>query len=150
MDASTLGKIDIQGPDAAEFLDRIYTNMFSSLKVGHSRYGFMCGVDGMVFDDGVTTRLAENHFLMTTTTGGAAKVLDWLEEWLYTEWTDMQVYCTSVTEHFATIAVVGPKSRDLIGALCPDLDVSKDGFGFMENRMAMFIKEKTHEQFVVE
>ena len=108
--------------------------MFSSLKVGHSRYGFMCGVDGMVFDDGVTTRLAENHFLMTTTTGGAAKVLDWLEEWLYTEWTDMQVYCTSVTEHFATIAVVGPKSRDLIGALCPDLDVSKDGFGFMENR----------------
>lgn len=136
MDASTLGKIDIQGPDAAEFLDRVYTNVFSSLKVGASRYGFMCGVDGMVFDDGVTTRLAENHFLMTTTTGGAAKVLDWLEEWLYTEWTDLRVYCTSVTEHISTIAVVGPKSRDVIGALCPDLDVSNDGFGFMENRYA--------------
>jgi sarcosine oxidase subunit alpha len=136
MDASTLGKIDIQGPDAAEFLDRIYTNMFSSLKVGASRYGFMCGVDGMVFDDGVTTRLGENHFLMTTTTGGAAKVLDWLEEWLYTEWPDLKVYCTSVTEHISTVAIVGPKSRNLIAKLSPTLDVSNDAFGFMENKYA--------------
>ena len=136
MDASTLGKIDIQGPDAAEFLDRIYTNMFSTLKVGASRYGFMCGIDGMVFDDGVTTRLAENHFLMTTTTGGAAKVLDWLEEWLYTEWPDLKVYCTSVTEHISTVAIVGPKSRALISKLAPELDASNEAFGFMENRYA--------------
>ena len=102
-----------------------------------SDLGFMCGVDGMVFDDGVTTRLGENHFLMTTTTGGAAKVLDWLEEWLYTEWTTMRVYCTSVTEHISTLAVVGPKSRDVIAALCPDLDVSNEAFPFMENRDAI-------------
>ena len=124
MDASTLGKIDIQGPDAAAFLDRVYTNVFSSLKVGASRYGLMCGVDGMVFDDGVTTRLGENHFLMTTTTSGAAKVLDWLEEWLYTEWTEMKVYCTSVTEHISTLALVGPKSRDLLAKLAPDFSFS--------------------------
>jgi len=136
MDASTLGKIDIQGPDAAEFLDRVYTNMFSTLKVGQSRYGFMCGVDGMVFDDGVTTRLAEDHFLMTTTTGGAAKVLDWLEEWLFTEWPELKVYCTSVTEHISTVAIVGPKSRNVLGKLAPSLDVSNEAFGFMENRYA--------------
>lgn len=136
MDASTLGKIDIQGPDAAEFLDRIYTNMFSSLKINHSRYGLMCGVDGMVFDDGVTTRLGENHFLMTTTTGGAAKVLDWLEEWLQTEWPELKFYCTSVTEHWSTVAIVGPKSRDLMKKLAPQLDVSNQAFGFMTNQFA--------------
>ena len=136
MDASTLGKIDIQGPDASEFLDRIYTNMFSNLKVNHSRYGLMCGVDGMVFDDGVTTRLADNHFLMTTTTSGAAKVLDWLEEWLQTEWPDLKVCCTSVTEHWSTVAIVGPKSRDLMKKLSPDLDVSNEAFGFMTNQFA--------------
>lgn len=134
MDASTLGKIDIQGPDAGLFLDRIYTNMFSTLKVGSSRYGLMCGVDGMVFDDGVTTRISEDRFLMTTTTGGAAKVLDWLEEWLQTEWPDLNVYCTSVTEHWSTVAIVGPKSRDLLAKLAPSLDVSNESFPFMENR----------------
>ena len=136
MDASTLGKIDIQGPDAGIFLDRIYTNMFSSLKVGSSRYGLMCGVDGMVFDDGVTTRIAEDRFLMTTTTGGAAKVLDWLEEWLQTEWPELNVYCTSVTEHWSTVAIVGPKSRKLLAKLAPNLDVSNEAFPFMENRYA--------------
>jgi len=136
MDASTLGKIDIQGPDAAIFLDRIYTNMFSTLKVNHSRYGLMCGVDGMVFDDGVTTRLSENRFLMTTTTGGAAKVLDWLEEWLQTEWPELEVYCTSVTEHWSTVAIVGPKSRNLMKKLAPALDVSNEAFPFMTNQYA--------------
>jgi len=136
MDASTLGKIDIQGPDAGIFLDRIYTNMFSTLKVGSSRYGLMCGVDGMVFDDGVTTRIAEDRFLMTTTTGGAAKVLDWLEEWLQTEWPELDVYCTSVTEHWSTVAIVGPKARALMAKLAPELDVSNEAFPFMENRYA--------------
>ena len=114
LDASTLGKIDIQGADAAEFLDRIYTNTFSTLKVGRCRYGLMCRDDGMVFDDGVTARIAENRFLMSTTTGGASTVLNWLEEWLQTEWTDLEVYCTSVTTHWAAIAVAGPKSRALV------------------------------------
>ncbi|MBS1917839.1 MAG: (2Fe-2S)-binding protein [Bacteroidetes bacterium] len=134
MDASTLGKIDIQGPDAAVFLDRIYTNMFSNLPEGQCRYGLMCKADGIVFDDGVTTRLGKNHFLMTTTTGGAARVLAWLEEWLQTEWPDLKVYCTSVTEHISTIALVGPKSRQLLGELVTDIDLSKEAFPFMHSR----------------
>jgi sarcosine oxidase subunit alpha len=134
MDASTLGKIDIQGTDAAIFLDRIYTNMFSTLPVGQCRYGVMCKADGMVFDDGVTTRLGKNHFLMTTTTGGAAQVLGWLEEWLQTEWPHLKVYCTSVTEHISTIAVVGPKSRQLLQDLVTDIDLSKEAFPFMHSR----------------
>ena len=136
MDASTLGKIDIQGPDAAVFLDRIYTNMFSTLPEGQCRYGVMCKADGIVFDDGVTTRLSKNHFLMTTTTGGAARVLAWLEEWLQTEWPDLKVYCTSVTEHISTIALVGPKSRQLLGELVKDIDLSKEAFPFMHSRWA--------------
>lgn len=137
MDASTLGKIDIQGPDAAVFLDRIYTNIFSTLPEGQCRYGLMCKADGIVFDDGVTTRLGKNHFLMTTTTGGAARVLAWLEEWLQTEWPDLKVYCTSVTEHISTIALVGPKSRQLLQELVTDIDLSKDAFPFMHSRVAM-------------
>jgi sarcosine oxidase, subunit alpha len=135
MDASTLGKIDIQGADAAVFLDRIYTNLFSTLPEGQCRYGLMCKTDGIVFDDGVTTRLGKNHFLMTTTTGGAARVLGWLEEWLQTEWPDLKVYCTSVTEHISTIALVGPKSRQLLQALVTDIDLSKEAFPFMHSRM---------------
>lgn len=134
MDASTLGKIDIQGPDAAVFLDRVYTNVFSTLPEGQCRYGMMCKLDGIVFDDGVTTRLGKNHFLMTTTTGGAARVLAWLEEWLQTEWNDLKVYCTSVTEHISTVAVVGPKSRQLLGELVKDIDLSKEAFPFMHSR----------------
>jgi len=136
MDASTLGKIDIQGPDTAVFLDRIYTNIFSTLPEGQCRYGLMCKADGIVFDDGVTTRLGKNHFLMTTTTGGAARVLAWLEEWLQTEWPDLKVYCTSVTEHISTTALVGPKSRQLLQELVTDIDLSKDAFPFMHSRMA--------------
>jgi sarcosine oxidase, subunit alpha len=81
LDASTLGKIDIVGPDAAEFLNLIYTNAWSKLGIGRCRYGLMLGEDGMVMDDGVTTRIGENHFYMTTTTGGAAHVLGWMEQW---------------------------------------------------------------------
>ena len=136
MDASTLGKIDIRGPDAGIFLDRIYTNMFSTLPEGQCRYGLMCKADGMVFDDGVTTRLGKNHFLMTTTTGGAAGVLAWLEEWLQTEWPDLKVYCTSVTEHISTIALVGPKSRQLLRELVTGSDFSKEAFPFMHSRVA--------------
>ena len=131
LDASTLGKIDIQGPDAAEFLNRVYTNAFLKLEVGRCRYGLMLDEDGMVFDDGVTARLAPDHFLMTTTTGGAARVLAWLERWLQTEWPDLKVYLTSVTDHWATAAVVGPKSRDVLLKVCPDIDFSAEAFPFM-------------------
>ncbi len=134
LDASTLGKIDIQGRDAARFLDRIYTNGWSSLAVGHCRYGVMCRPDGMVMDDGVTARLAEDRFHMTTTTGNAARVLDWLEEWLQTEWPDLEVYCTSVTEQWATVAVVGPASRRILQVLAPGHDLSAAAFPFMTLR----------------
>jgi sarcosine oxidase subunit alpha len=131
MDASTLGKIDVQGPDAAVFLDRLYTNMMSTLKVGMIRYGVMCRLDGMVFDDGTVIRLAPDRFLVTTTTGNAATVLDWMEEWLQTEWPDLRVHCTSVTEQWATVALVGPQSRAVLGSLAPQLPVSNDDFPFM-------------------
>jgi len=134
MDATTLGKIEIRGKDAGEFLNRIYTNAFKKLKPGMGRYGVMCTPDGMVFDDGVTLRLDEDRYLMTTTTGGAAKVLDWLEEWSQTEWPELDVVCTSVTEQWSTVAVVGPKSRAVIAKLAPELDVSNDAFPFMAFR----------------
>ncbi|HEX6633440.1 MAG TPA: sarcosine oxidase subunit alpha family protein [Usitatibacter sp.] len=134
MDASTLGKIDIQGPDAATFLNLVYTNAWSKLGVGRCRYGLMLDENGMVMDDGVTTRLGENHFLMTTTTGGAARVMAWLERWLQTEWPHFRVYLTSVTDHFATAAVVGPKSRDVLRAVCKDIDFSPEAFPFMSYR----------------
>lgn len=136
MDASTLGKIDVIGPDAGEFLNRIYTNAFKKLPVGSARYGVMCRPDGMVLDDGVTMRLAEDHFYLTTTTGNAAVVLDWLEEWSQTEWPELDVTFTSVTEQWATVAVVGPRSREVVGRLAPALDVSVDGFPFMTFREA--------------
>jgi sarcosine oxidase subunit alpha len=134
MDATTLGKIDIQGPDAAEFLNRVYTNAWTKLAVGSCRYGVMCKVDGMVMDDGVTARLADDRFLMTTTTGNAARVLDWLEEWLQTEWPELKVYCTTVTEQWATTAVVGPNARRILHALAPDMDFSNAAFPFMTFR----------------
>ncbi|MPY63425.1 sarcosine oxidase subunit alpha family protein [Streptomyces spongiae] len=134
MDASTLGKIEIWGSDAGEFLGRVYTNAFKKLKPGTARYGVMCKPDGMIFDDGVTLRLDDNRYFMTTTTGGAAGVLDWLEEWLQTEWPELDVHCTSVTEQWSTIAVVGPRSREVVAHLAPDVDLSNDAFPFMAFR----------------
>ncbi|WP_369269155.1 sarcosine oxidase subunit alpha family protein [Streptomyces sp. R11] len=134
MDASTLGKIEIWGADAGEFLNRMYTNAFKKLKPGTARYGVMCKPDGMIFDDGVTLRLDDNRYFMTTTTGGAAGVLDWLEEWLQTEWPELDVHCTSVTEQWATIAVVGPQSREVVAHLAPDVDLSNEAFPFMAFR----------------
>jgi sarcosine oxidase subunit alpha len=131
MDASTLGKIEIRGKDAGEFLNRMYTNAFKKLKPGLARYGLMCKADGMIFDDGVTLRLDEDRFFMTTTTGGAAGVLDWLEEWLQTEWPELDVKCTSVTEQYSTVAVVGPKSRAVLAKLAPELDLDNESFPFM-------------------
>ncbi|MEA2579392.1 MAG: sarcosine oxidase, subunit alpha [Actinomycetota bacterium] len=131
MDASTLGKIEIVGPDAARFLDRVYTDRMSTLSVGSIRYGLMLGLDGMVFDDGVVMRLAENRFLATTTTGGAARVLDHMEEWLQTEWPDLRAHCTSVTEQWSTIAMNGPASRRVLEALGTSFPVDAPSFPFM-------------------
>jgi sarcosine oxidase, subunit alpha len=131
MDGSTLGMIDVAGPDAGELLDRLYPNVMSSLAVGRVRYGVLCGADGMVFDDGTVMRLAEDRFLVSTTTGGAAAVLDWMEEWLQTEWPQLRVHLTSVTDHWATFPVAGPRSRDVVAAVFPEVDTSAAAFGFM-------------------
>ncbi len=131
LDASTLGKIDIQGTDASEFLNRIYTNAWSKLAIGKCRYGLMLNEDGMVYDDGVTTRLGENHYIMTTTTGGAANVMGKLEDYLQTEWPELDVYLTSITDHFATISVCGPNSKKIVSKVIPDLDFSEESFPHM-------------------
>ncbi|NHW48427.1 FAD-dependent oxidoreductase [Paenarthrobacter sp. MSM-2-10-13] len=141
MDATTLGKIEIRGKDAGEFLNRVYTNAFKKLAPGSARYGVMCTLDGMIFDDGVTLRLDEDRYFMTTTTGGAAKVLDWLEEWHQTEWPELDVVCTSVTEQWSTIAVVGPKSRAVIAKVAPQL--AENGGLEAENFPFMTFRETT-------
>ncbi len=128
LDASTLGKIEIKGPDAAEFLDRIYTNTFSTLKVGRCRYGLMMNELGFLTDDGVTARLADDHFLMHTTSGGADRIAAWLEEWLQTEWTHYKVFVTPVTEQWAQFAIAGPKARAVIDKLEPDFETSNEAF----------------------
>lgn len=131
IDASTLGKIEIHGPDSREFLNRVYTNSWTKLAVGSCRYGLMLDENGMIMDDGVTACLSDDHFIMTTTTGGAAKVYQWLENWLQTEWPELDVYLSSVTDHFSTTAVVGPNSRELMLSICSDIDFSKEAFPFM-------------------
>ena len=136
LDASTLGKIDIQGTDASEFLNRVYTNAWSKLAIGKCRYGLMLNEDGMVYDDGVTTRLDENHYIMTTTTGGAANVMGKLEDYLQTEWPELDVYLTSVTDHFATVSVCGPNSKKIVSKVIPDLDFSDESFPHMSFKNA--------------
>ena len=131
LDASTLGKIDIRGKDAAEFLNRVYTNAWLKLPVGRCRYGLMLKDDGMVMDDGVTSRLGENHFHMTTTTGGAAGVLDWLEEWHQTEWPELEVYMTSVTEQWSVSTLSGPNAKKIMNKLGCSVPLDDDNFPFM-------------------
>ncbi|MDB2705839.1 sarcosine oxidase subunit alpha family protein [Amylibacter sp.] len=130
LDASTLGKIIVKGPDAGKFLDMIYTNLMSNLKVGHCRYGLMCTENGFLSDDGVVARLDENTFLCHTTSGGSDRIHAWMEEWLQTEWWDWKVYTVNVTEQYAQIAVVGPNSRKLLEKL-GGMDVSKEALPFM-------------------
>ena len=136
LDASTLGKIEVAGPDAGRFLDRIYINRWQNLGVGHCRYGVMCREDGMVFDDGVGARLAPDRFFLTTTTGNAAAVFDWLEEWLQTEWPELDVFCTSVTEEWANATLVGWAARDVLALLAPGLALDSAAFPHMTMREA--------------
>ncbi len=136
LDASTLGKIDVRGKDARTFLNRVYTNAWSKLAPGRCRYGVMLNEDGMVIDDGVTSCLADDHFHMTTTTGGAARVLAHLEDYLQTEWTDLDVHLASVTEQWAVLSVCGPKSPELMEGLVDGGGMDPDGFPFMSWREA--------------
>ncbi len=131
LDASTLGKILVKGPDAGRFLDMLYTNMMSSLKVGRCRYGLMCDENGFLMDDGVVARLSEDSFLCHTTTGGAERIHAWMEEWLQTEWWDWQVYVANLTEQFAQFAVVGPRARAVLARLGGTLDLSPEALAFM-------------------
>ena len=131
LDASTLGKIIVKGPDAGKFMDMLYTNMMSTLKVGKCRYGLMCSENGFLMDDGVVARLDEDTFLCHTTTGGADRIHAHMEEWLQTEWWDWKVYTANVTEQWAQVAVVGPKARTVLEKL-GGMDLSKEALGFME------------------
>ncbi len=124
-DGSTLGKIEIVGADAAEFLNRIYVNAWSKLGVGRCRYGILCREDGFVADDGVIGRIAADRFHVTTTTGGAARVLALMEDYLQTEWPDLDVWLTSVTEQWAVIALQGPQARDILAPFVAGIDLAR-------------------------
>ncbi len=134
MDASTLGKIEVSGPDALTFLERIYTHNVAKLGIGRCAYGILLGEDGMVMDDGVMSCLGDQHYYLTTTTGGAATVLNWLEKWLQTEWPELRVYLTSTTDRWSTIALAGPNSRILLQSLDSDIDFENADFPFMTAR----------------
>lgn len=131
LDASTLGKLIVKGPDAGKFLDMMYTNMMSTLKPGKCRYGLMCDENGFLIDDGVVARIDEDTWLCHTTTGGADRIHGHMEEWLQTEWWDWKVYVANVTEQYTQVAVVGPKAREVLEKL-GGMDVSADALGFME------------------
>ncbi len=135
-DASTLGKIEVVGPDAAVFLERMYVNGFQKLAVGRCRYGVMLTESGFVLDDGVIARLAPDRFHVTTTTGGAPRVLAHMEDYLQTEFTDLRVWLTSTSEHWATIAVQGPKARETLSPLIEGVDLRADAFPHMSVRDA--------------
>ena len=130
LDASTLGKLLVKGPDAGRFLDMMYTNMMSTLPVGRCRYGLMCNEEGFLVDDGVVVRLAEDTWLCHTTSGGADRIHGHMEDWLQCEWWDWKVYVANLTEQYAQIAVVGPQSRRLLERL-GGMDLSKEALPFM-------------------
>jgi len=130
-DVTSLGKIDIKGPDSAEFLNRIYTNAWMKLPVGKARYGVMLREDGIVFDDGTTTRISENHYHMTTTTAQAVNVLSHLEYYLQVVWPELNVNVLSITEQWAGVALAGPNSRNLLSKIFPEEDVSNEAIPFM-------------------
>ena len=133
-DASTLGKIEVVGPDAAEFLNRMYTNPWKALEPGRCRYGLLLKEDGFITDDGVSARLAPDRFHLTTTTGGAARVLNMMEDYLQTEWPDLNVWLTSTTEQYAVIALQGPNARKVLEPLVAGIDLSAEAFPHMAIR----------------
>jgi sarcosine oxidase subunit alpha len=137
-DASTLGKIEVVGPDAAQFMNLLYTNAWTKLEPGRCRYGLMLKEDGMIMDDGVVARLAADRFHVTTTTGGAARVMAHMEDYLQTEFPHLKVFLTSITEQWAVIAVQGPLARDIIAPFVTDIDLSNAAFPHMSVRTGHF------------
>ena len=133
IDVTPIGKLDLRGPDVAKLLNLLYVNKWSKLGVGRVRYGVMCADDGVVLDDGVTGRLGEDHYLMSTTSSGAATVWEWVENWLQTAHPDWQVHVTPVTTAYASINVAGPRSRELLARLT-EVDLSAEAFGYMTVR----------------
>jgi methylglutamate dehydrogenase subunit C len=130
-DVSTLGKIDVHGPDAGTLLDRLYINTFSTLPIGKARYGIMLREDGFVMDDGTTTRFADDRFFVTTTTANAAKVMQHIDYARQVLWPELDVQAASVTEQWSTFSVAGPRSRALLQKLLPAIDLSNDRFPYM-------------------
>jgi methylglutamate dehydrogenase subunit C len=130
-DVSTLGKIDVQGPDAAEFLNRVYVNGFAKLPIGKARYGVMLNDDGIVLDDGTTSRISETQYYMTTTTAQAGEVMSWLEYLLQCHWSELDVHVASLTDEWGGMAVSGPKSREALALAFPDVDVSNEALPYM-------------------
>jgi sarcosine oxidase subunit alpha len=134
IDVTPLGKLDLRGPDVPKLLNLVYTNKWSKLDIGGVRYGVMCAEDGVVMDDGVTGRLAEDHYLMTTTSSGAATVWEWIENWLQTEHPEWKIHVTPVTTAYASMNVAGPSSRLLLQRLVGGIDLSPDAFPYMTLR----------------
>jgi sarcosine oxidase, subunit alpha len=134
IDVTPLGKLDLRGPDVPALLNLLYVNKWSKLGIGRVRYGVMCAEDGVVLDDGVTGRLGDEHYLMSTTSSGAATIWEWAENWLQTEHPDWQVHVTPVTTAYASINVAGPKSRQLIERITESVDVSNEAFPYMNVR----------------
>ncbi len=138
-DVTPLGKLDLQGPDVPKLLSQLYTNKWMQLPVGSVRYGIMCAEDGVVLDDGVTGRLGDEHYLMTTTSSGAASIWEWAENWLQTEHPDWKVHVTPVTTGLTSINVAGPKSRELVSRLVAHegdgaIDLDGEAFNYMQVR----------------
>ncbi len=131
LDGSTLGKIEIKGKDALEFMNLMYTNAFTKMKPMTSRYALMLGEDGMIMDDGIICKINDKHFIATTTSSGAPKVLSHMEEFLQTEWPHLQVYLNSITEQFSTFNLSGPKARTIISKVFTDINFSNEKFPFM-------------------
>jgi len=137
-DASSLGKIEVSGPDAAKFLDRFYVNGIAKLEEGRVRYGLMLNENGVIIDDGTVARLGRDHYLVTTTSGGAARIAAWLEEWRQCEWPDLAVFVTPVTTQWATFAIAGPRARQLLARFRTDIAFDWRSMPHMSLRQGQF------------
>ena len=134
IDVTPIGKLDLRGPDVPRLLNLLYVNKWSKLEIGRVRYGVMCAEDGVVLDDGVTGRLGEENYLMSTTSSGAATIWEWVENWLQTEHPDWRVHVTPVTTAYASMNVAGPQARRLIERVTKDVDLSNEAFPYMHVR----------------
>jgi len=148
LDGSTLGKIEVKGPDAATFLDRIYVNNVQTLKIGRIRYGLMLSENGIVIDDGVFSRLDDDHYLVNTTSSNADRMLDWLEHWHQCEWPDLDLIISPVTSQWAVVTVAGPGSRSLLQALDSDIDFSAQSLPHMALATGTFLGVEARVQRV--